>query len=81
MNDEPRNCRLVEVTIEDNVAVVRVMVEEDARVTHVQLEGTIGVSSRFNRTFEKLVLIKVRYLTDSKRSTKKQPCYLSCVPC
>ena len=59
MNDEPRNARPVEVTTEDNIAVVRAMVEEDALVTHAQLhvERTIEISSESVRTIllEKLV--------------------------
>lgn len=61
LDDEARSGRPVEATTEDNVAAVRTIVAEDARVTVAQLEVAIGISSGSIRTIlhDKLHLRKV----------------------
>lgn len=65
LNDKPWNGQAVEIIIEDNIDVV---VEEDARVTHVQLQGTIAISSGSIPAIllEKFVLSKVKCLIFSR---------------
>ena len=45
LKDEPRSGRPRSATTEEHVAAVKVMVEEDARVTVVQLAHDLGISS------------------------------------
>ena len=61
LDDEARPGRPVEATTEQNIAAVRAMVNDDARLTVAQLEVAIGISSGSIRTIlhEKLGLHKI----------------------
>lgn len=82
LEDEARTGRPVEATTNENIAAVRAMVEEDARLTVVQLEVAIGISSGSIRTIlhEKLGLHKIcarwvpHRLTDDQKATRVTWC-------
>ena len=61
LDDQARSGRPAEAITEDTIAAVRLIVEEDARVTYAQLEKAVGISSGSIRSIlhEKLGLSKV----------------------